>query len=448
MSFDIVLFGATGFVGRLTARHLAAEADPALRIALAGRSLTRLQDVARDLGATASEWPLLVVDATDEAAVTDLAASARVVVTTVGPYVKYGVALAAACAGPARTTATSPVRCSSSTAASPPTHEAAQRTGARIIHACGFDSIPSDLGVWLTARGRPGRRCRSSAAPTSPCAPSRAASAAAPSTRRAPRPGEPETDTVRPPRRRRPVGARGRSGRPPRPSGGTASAPGRGGLGGLVDTVAKASPVKRDADNGHFTGPFVMAAFNSRIVARSASLLGYGDGFRYVEYTDFGSRCARCPDRGGVSVALGAGLAGLRLRPDPGDPRPRPAEARRGPEPRGAQEKGRLNGRHRGGDERRALPDHGRPCRTTRATWRHRRTCSGQAALSLVEDGDDLPDAAGVLTPATALGAPLVERLRAHRFTLETAAPSRLTAAAIFSASMRSSRSIPEIGFV
>ena len=72
----------------------------------------------------------------------------------------------------------------------------------------------------------------------------------------------------------------------------------------------------------------------------------------------------------------------------------------------------------------------------------------GQAALALVEDVDDLPDAAGVLTPATALGAPLVERLRAHRFTLETDAPSRLTAAAIFSASMRSSRSIPEIGFV
>src|SRR5690349_22564456 len=96
--FDIVLFGATGFVGRLTAAHLAAEAAPSLRIALAGRSLTRLQDVARSLGAPASEWPLLVVDATDEAAVTDLAARARVVVTTVGPYVKYGVPLAAACA--------------------------------------------------------------------------------------------------------------------------------------------------------------------------------------------------------------------------------------------------------------------------------------------------------------------------------------------------------------
>ncbi len=89
--FDIVLFGATGFVGRLTARHLAAEADPRVRIALAGRSLTRLRDVAADLGPAAEGWPLLVVDATDEQAVTDLAARAAVVVTTVGPYVKYGV---------------------------------------------------------------------------------------------------------------------------------------------------------------------------------------------------------------------------------------------------------------------------------------------------------------------------------------------------------------------
>ena len=89
--FDIVLFGATGFVGRLTARHLAAEADPKVRIALAGRSLTRLAEVARELGPAAEGWPLLVVDAADERAVTELANRARVVVTTVGPYVKLSL---------------------------------------------------------------------------------------------------------------------------------------------------------------------------------------------------------------------------------------------------------------------------------------------------------------------------------------------------------------------
>ena len=96
--FDIVLFGATGFVGRLTALHLVSEAPSGLRIALAGRSLTRLQDLVRDLGPAAADWPLVDVDAGDEDAVADLAARARVVVTTVGPYLKYGAPLAAACA--------------------------------------------------------------------------------------------------------------------------------------------------------------------------------------------------------------------------------------------------------------------------------------------------------------------------------------------------------------
>ena len=149
--FDIVLFGATGFVGRLTARHLAAEADPRVRIALAGRSLSRLRDVAADLGPAAQDWPLIVADATDEQAVADLAARARVVVTTVGPYVKYGVPLAAACAeaGTHYCDLTGEVLFVHRSIAA--NHETAKRTGARIIHACGFDSIPSDLGVWLTA---------------------------------------------------------------------------------------------------------------------------------------------------------------------------------------------------------------------------------------------------------------------------------------------------------
>jgi len=415
--FDIVLFGATGFVGRLTARHLAAEADPALRIALAGRSLTRLQDVARGLGATASEWPLLVVDATDEAAVTDLAARARVVVTTVGPYVKYGVALAAACAraGTHYCDLTGEVLFVHRSIAA--NHEAAQRTGARIIHACGFDSIPSDLGVWLTAQaaradgaqlGRTHLAVRSMKGGFSGGTIDSARTQV----------DELKTDKAA----RRVVGdpwALAEGGRPPRPSGGTASTPRRGGLGGLVDTVTKASPVKRDADNGHFTGPFVMAAFNTRIVARSASLLGYGDGFRYVEYSDYGAGPAGALTAGGVSVALGAGLAGFAFRPTRAlldRLLPKPGE---GPS-KDAQARGRFR------MEVTAEATNGARYRTTVAApydpgYSGTAVMLGQAALSLVEDVDDLPDAAGVLTPATALGAPLVERLRAHRFTLETA---------------------------
>ena len=414
--FDIVLFGATGFVGRLTARHLAAEADPALRIALAGRSLTRLQDVARDLGGAASQWPLVVVDATDEAAVTDLAARARVVVTTVGPYVKYGAALAAACAeaGTHYCDLTGEVLFVHRSIAA--NSEAAKRTGARIIHACGFDSIPSDLGVMLTAEaaradgaelGRTHLVVRTlrggfSGGTVDSARTQAMESRSTPSVRRVL--ADPLALADGPRRPRTPTGS--------------ASPPGRGGLGGLVDTLAKASPVKRDADNGHFTGPFVMAAFNSRIVARSASLLGYGEGFRYVEYTDFGGGVRGAVTAGVTSVALGAGLAGLafgptraildRVLPSPGE----------GPSLE-AQEKGRLK------VDIIAEATNGARYQTTVTVpydpgYLGTAYMLGQAALSLVEDGDALPDAAGVLTPATALGAPLVERLRAHRFTLET----------------------------
>src|SRR6478735_1588247 len=398
--FDIVLFGATGFVGRLTARYLAAEADPTLRIALAGRSLTRLDEVARGLGPAAQGWPLLVVDA------------------TVGPYVKYGGPLAAACAeaGTHYCDLTGEVLFVHRSIAA--NHVTAQRTGARIIHACGFDSIPSDLGVWLTAEaaradgaelGRTHLAVRSMKGGFSGGTIDSART---------------QVDELKDDKAaRRVVGdpwALAEGGRPPRPAGDTASTttPRRGGLGGLVDTVTKASPVKRDVDNGHFTGPFVMAAFNTRIVARSASLLGYGDGFRYVEYSDYGAGPAGAVAAGGMSVALGAGLAGFAFGPTRAlldRVLPKPGE--------GPSEEAQANGRFR--MEVTAQATNGARYRTTVAApydpgYSGTAVMLGQAALSLVEDGDRLPEAAGVLTPATALGAPLVDRLRAHRFTLET----------------------------
>jgi short subunit dehydrogenase-like uncharacterized protein len=415
--FDIVLFGATGFVGRLTAHHLAAEAGPEVRIALAGRSMTRLGEVSRALGPAAQGWPLLVVDATDAKAVTDLATRARVVVTTVGPYVKYGVPLAAACAeaGTHYCDLTGEVLFVHRSIAA--NHETARRTGARIVHACGFDSIPSDLGVWLTAEA------------------AKADGAQLGSTHLAVRTlkggfsggtidsARTQVDELKADKAaRRVVGdpwALAEGGRPARPTSGPASAhrP-RGGLGGLVDTVAKASPVKRDADNGHFTGPFVMAAFNTRIVARSASLLGYGDGFRYAEYSDYGAGPAGAVAAGGMSVALGAGLAGFAFGPTRAlldAVLPKPGE--------GPSEEAQAKGRFR--MEVTAQATNGARYRTTVAApydpgYSGTAVMLGQAALSLVEDDDGLPDAAGVLTPATALGAPLVERLRSHRFTLET----------------------------
>ena len=148
---DLVLVGATGFVGRLTARYLAEHAPAGLRIGLAGRSAERLERVRSTLPETALRWPLITLDTLDVAAVADLAARTRVVVTTVGPYLRYGLPLVKACAAAGThyadlTGETLFVRQSIDAA-----NEIARASGARIVHSCGFDSIPSDLGVGLTA---------------------------------------------------------------------------------------------------------------------------------------------------------------------------------------------------------------------------------------------------------------------------------------------------------
>ena len=146
---DVVVFGATGFVGRLVAGYLAGHAPGGVRVGLAGRSQRRLADVRAGLGAAAAAWPLLAADSADPVSLAALARAARVVVSTVGPYRAQGLALVQACAGAGTHYAdlTGEVlfirdsidRC----------HDVAAAAGARIVHCCGFDSVPSDLGVLL-----------------------------------------------------------------------------------------------------------------------------------------------------------------------------------------------------------------------------------------------------------------------------------------------------------
>jgi short subunit dehydrogenase-like uncharacterized protein len=90
--FDVVLFGATGFVGKLTAEYLARAAGDA-RIALAGRSQEKLERVHAVLGESAASWPLIAIDAADAEGVSELAGRASTIATTVGPYRKYGMTL-------------------------------------------------------------------------------------------------------------------------------------------------------------------------------------------------------------------------------------------------------------------------------------------------------------------------------------------------------------------
>ncbi|WP_030370252.1 saccharopine dehydrogenase family protein [Streptomyces rimosus] len=150
---DLVLFGATGFVGRLTAAYLARHAPAGCRWALAGRDRTKLARLREDLAAinpACTELPLLCADVDDPGSLRALAAGTRVLATTVGPYLTYGDALVAACAeagtdyadltGEAEFVDRTYVRYDA----------AARASGARIVHACGFDCVPADLGVHFT----------------------------------------------------------------------------------------------------------------------------------------------------------------------------------------------------------------------------------------------------------------------------------------------------------
>jgi short subunit dehydrogenase-like uncharacterized protein len=154
-AYDIVLFGATGFTGSLTAEYLAAHAPPQTRWALAGRNQAKLEAVRDGLGEGAADLALLHAEVTDEDSLRTLADSAKVVASTVGPYAMYGEPLVAACAsagtdyvdltGEPEFVDTCYVRY----------HKRAVDSGARLVHSCGFDSIPHDLGVYFTVQQLP-----------------------------------------------------------------------------------------------------------------------------------------------------------------------------------------------------------------------------------------------------------------------------------------------------
>ena len=151
-TFDITLLGATGFTGGLAAHYLAANAPASARLALAGRNRAKLEALAAALG---RPMEIIVVDTTDDASVRAMADATRVVMTTVGPYILHGEAVVRACAeagtdyvdltGEPEFVDLMYVRYNST----------AEKSGARIVHACGFDSIPHDLGAQFTVEQLP-----------------------------------------------------------------------------------------------------------------------------------------------------------------------------------------------------------------------------------------------------------------------------------------------------
>ncbi|HEX7746033.1 MAG TPA: saccharopine dehydrogenase NADP-binding domain-containing protein [Micromonosporaceae bacterium] len=144
---DLVLFGATGFTGALTAEYLASHVPPGTRWGLAGRNRTKLAALRDRLGVDVA---VLDADVDDPASMRRVAESARVVISTVGPYIRFGEPVVAACAGAGTDYVDITGEPEFVDRMYLRHHRTAERTGARLVHACGFDSIPHDLGALFT----------------------------------------------------------------------------------------------------------------------------------------------------------------------------------------------------------------------------------------------------------------------------------------------------------
>ncbi|HEY2435893.1 MAG TPA: saccharopine dehydrogenase NADP-binding domain-containing protein [Solirubrobacteraceae bacterium] len=153
--YDVALLGATGFTGALTAEYLAAHAPEGTRLALAGRNQTKLEEVRRKLGDSRAELPLVRADVNDADSLRALAESTRVLISTVGPYINYGEPVVAACAAAGTDYLDLTGEPEFVDLMWLRYNEQAQSTGARLVHSCGFDSIPYDLGALFSVNHVP-----------------------------------------------------------------------------------------------------------------------------------------------------------------------------------------------------------------------------------------------------------------------------------------------------
>lgn len=399
-SFDLTVFGATGFVGRLLAAYLAEHAPEGTRIALAGRSRSRLLEARAALPAAAREWPVVEADSGDPASLAELAGRTRVLATTVGPYARYGMPVVEACAAAGTHYADLTGEVLFVREAIDRVDDVAKRTGARIVHACGYDSIPSDLSAFLLAeRARAdgaGGLCDVRLVATlrggfsGGTIDSMRAQLEAlqedPSLRRvAGHPYALSPDRVAEPDTRQP---------------------------------RDAGPPARTTD-GRWTAPFVMAPFNTRIVRRSNALQdwAYGRGFSYGEVMGVGRGPVGAVTAAGLTAGLAGTLAAMAFGPT------RAVLDRVLPAPgTGPSEEVRRKGWFRMTVD--ATTESGRRYRAVAAGkgdpgYAATAVMLGESGLALALDGDRLPARAGSLTPATAMGEVLVERLRAAGHTYE-----------------------------
>jgi short subunit dehydrogenase-like uncharacterized protein len=398
---DIVLYGATGYTGRLVADRLAAIPAPErLRWAIAGRDRAKLERVREALGRP--ELEILVADAGDGRALDALCARTRVVCTTVGPYALHGDELVAACVR-------NGTHACDLTGETPwirrtidQHHEAARASGARIVHCCGFDSIPSDLGVHMLdeamrARGRTLARVDSFFGESR---------------------GKVSGGTVA-----SMLNLQVELGRDPSlrrllldpyalvPNG---SGPDRRDLGGVA----------YEPRIGRYTAPFVMAVVNAPTVRRSNALLGhrYGRDFRYHEAMSLFPGVKGWLAASAITAGLGAFALALQA-----PPLRRLIAARFARPGEGPTDEERAAGHFVVRYVAEADTSGGQPPLTLRGRCEDRRDPGyGSTAVMLAASAMCLAREAstgdgGVLTPASAMAAPLLARLRASGMRWEVA---------------------------
>ncbi|KAF0805543.1 saccharopine dehydrogenase [Alcanivorax xiamenensis] len=384
--FDLIVFGASGFTGRLVAEYLQQRygTDGGLRWALAGRNESKLEQVRDELGIDPGV-AILKADVTDADSLRALARRARVVLTTVGPYQLYGEPLVAACVGAGTDYVDLCGEVAWMRRMVDKYQEQAQDSGARIVFSCGFDSIPFDLGVWFLqeqARARLGaplsrikgrvRRMKGTF--------SGGTAASLQATLAAARDAEVRKLLVNP----------------------FALTPGFEG-----PMQPPAAEIEYDQALGSWAAPFIMAAINTRNVHRSNFLLGhpYGEDFVYDEMILTGPG-----DKGEATAQAVANDRSLT-----GDKAPKPGEGP-GKEERengfydvlflGETADGRTLSASVSGDKD---PGYGSTSRMIT-----------ESALCLLRDATDTPG--GIWTTAPAMGDKLIQRLEQNaglRFALE-----------------------------
>jgi short subunit dehydrogenase-like uncharacterized protein len=398
---DIVLFGATGYTGRLVADYLAtAPSARGVRWAIAGRDRAKLERVRSELGRP--ELEILVADAHDARALDAICVRAKVVCTTVGPYAKYGDELVAACVrnGTHSCDLTGEPQWIRRTIDQH--HEAARASGARIVHSCGFDSIPSDLGVFMLdeamrARGRRLRRVDSFFGEMK----GKFSGGTFASMLNAVEEGKRDPSVRR-------IMADPYSLVP----------------GGSGPDRRDVSGVEYEPRIGRWTATFVMAGINAPTVRRSNALLGYryGRDFSYRERMSLFPGVKGALVASAVTAGLGAFVGALQIAPL------RKVIERRLPQPgEGPTPEERAAGyfvvRYLAeadtSDGSAPLTLYGR-CEDRRDPgYGSTAMMLSESALCLAKDALDAPG--GVLTPASAMGGALLARLRAAGMRWEVA---------------------------